>query len=82
MSLDDLHNTRYMEERLRASGRLDDMSIALRKPFLTALSEHLQERGSGASDDVRTRFQYVVTDTDIDTVAYQLTKDLEAWTNW
>jgi hypothetical protein len=62
LTLDDCNSPRMMEFRLNPTGRLDGMPLRIRKGFLTTLGEYLMDRGG----DIR--YQYIVTDSDFDTV--------------
>jgi len=77
LSPNDLRNHLMMEMRIERSGRLDEFKTPYgKRVFLFALKEYLEERGCNTvPDDPRTRYQYVVTDTDIDTVLSRVSEE-------
>jgi hypothetical protein len=76
LTLDDTHNPHIVEEKLKASGRLDTIRYAMvRRATCTMLGEYMRDVTGGNWQQGPT-FYYYVTDDDLDAVVSMMQEGL------
>ena len=79
LTLDELSSPAQVQSRILPTGRLDEYSVYGRAILIRALIVYLTDKGPETkSDDPLVRFQYPVTDSDIDTVVDLIQRDFGA----